>query len=232
MRYYGGVKLLRSLVITIISLHMNQIKGADSSYFIQTSASVGIVKDEGLGATLKTEQNSPMTLTAGLTYELESFDNLSVLSKGSVSYLIASDIEQEGGSTFSNDTKLAPEFGASLHLLNSNFFGGVDLESFSLYAGLPDAGSNAIHFISEKLTYTTLGISFKGQLITPYVFKVSASQSLSSDKGFSGQRYIVAFEQEYSENIWYHVFAKRHSLENGGRQISISRYGVGLGFHY
>ncbi len=213
--------------------------GSNSNYFIQTAASLGIVTDKDANTKTSTETNSPMTLNAGISYFPDSFEKTAVVAIGSISYMVSSDFEDAGGSTFSNNMKLDPEFAGSLYLHKSytyrnvtGFFGGLDYESFNLYSAPSAILSNEIELSRERITYATLGLCFAQKLVTPFVLKLSASQSLINQLGLSGQRYHLHYEQKYSENTWYHFFAKRNVLSNGSRELRINRFGFGLGFYY
>lgn len=245
------MKVLRSLVIFLFSLNFNQVygknldyfqkfNGDNYNYFIQTSASLGIFKEKLSDATIKTEQNSPMTITGGIAYFPDSMEKLSLLAIGSISYLVSSDLEGEGGTTFANSLELDPEMGFSLYAHKSytyrnvtGFFGGIDHEVFYLY-NTEDFLNNSSELKSSthKVAYVTIGLAFAQKLITPFVLKLSASQSVRSNTDLEGQRYSINYSQKYSENMWYHVFAKRHEFKNNKRRLDITRLGVGVGFYY
>lgn len=245
------MKYFRSLVIFFIGLNINQVHGKnldyflksngdEFNYFIQTAASLGIQKEKVSNIMISTEQNSPMTITAGFAFFPSSIEKLSLLATGSLSYIVPSDIKEEGGSTFSNNTKLDPETGFSFHAHKSytyrnvtGFFGGLDHEVFYLY-NTPDflGSGKELKSVTQKITYGTLGLAFAQKFFTPFVFKISASQSFSSKTGLKGQRYLIDYSQKYSENMWYHIFVKRHELQDDLRELKITRLGVGVGFYY
>lgn len=248
--YYGSVKLFRSLLLTLFSLNMNQVYGKDVdyflksqgdnlNYFIQTSASLGIFKEKTTRSTITTEQNSPMTISGGISYFPNAVEKVSFIAMGSLSYLVPSDFEHEGGSVFSNNLKLDPEYGASMyvhksytHRNSTGFFGGIDYESFNLYNASSLLIGESPTLVTERISYATLGLTFAKKIVTPFVLNISASQSLTTQREFRGQRYQIVWNQKYSENTWYHIFAKRHELNDGHRNLTITRYGVGVGFYY
>ncbi len=243
-------RILRSLIIFYIGLNTNQVygkdldfflksKGDNHNYFIQTSASLGMFKEKTSSQVLKTQKNSPMTLTAGLSYFPTTIEKLSIVALGSISYLVGSEVESDSGSTFSNNLKLKPELGASLyahksytHRNSTGFFGGVDYELFNVYKSGELLNGGTLDVETKRIYYGTVGLTFAQKLITPFVFNLSFSQSVNLQRGLSGQRYQINYSQKYSENMWYHIFTKRHELKNDYRQLSITRLGIGVGFYY
>ncbi|WP_412462920.1 hypothetical protein [Halobacteriovorax sp. RT-2-6] len=243
-------RIFRSLIIFYIGLNTNQVygksldfflksKGDNHNYFIQTSASLGMFKEKTSNRVLKTQKNSPMTLTAGISYFPVSIEKLSLVALGSISYLVASEIESDSGSSFSNNLKLKPELGASFYAHKSytyrnstGFFGGVDYEVFNLYNSSKFLDGESLDTEVKRIYYGTLGLTFAQKIITPFVLNLSFSQSVNSQRGLSGQRYQINYSQKYSENMWYNIFAKRHELKNDYRQLSITRLGIGVGFYY
>lgn len=243
-------RILRSLIIFYIGLNTNQVygkdldfflksKGDNHNYFIQTSASFGMFKEKTFNRVLKTQKNSPMTLTAGLSYFPTSIEKLSIVALGSISYLVGSEVESDNGITSTSNLKLKPELGASLYAHKSytyrnstGFFGGVDYELFNVYNSKKFLSDESVDTEIKRIYYATAGLTFAQKLITPFVLNLSFSQSINSQRGLSGQRYQINYSQKYSENMWYNIFAKRHELKNDYRELSITRLGVGVGFYY
>lgn len=214
-------------------------RGVDHNYFIQTTASLGMFKEKTSNQVFKTEQNSPMTITGGISYFPSSFEKLSIVALGSISYLVPSNIESDEGSIFTNNLKLSPEFGASLyahksytHRNSTGFFGGVDYEVFNLYNSSALVTGEELTTQIKRVYYATAGLTFAQKLITPFILNLSYSHSVNSEHGLSGQRYQITYNQKYSDNMWYHIFAKRNELKNDRRDVSITRLGIGVGFYY
>lgn len=187
----------------------------------------------------KTEQNSPYTF--GLSYGFTQDEHYSYSASLYVSNLVATSFEGT-----SETTDIPYEYGltgyVNLHdykLANWVPYGGLDFESFSTFnLDERDLGEE-LDTREHQFLYITAGVSNLISVFNKKIFiKTSLSQSIYSQSSrnslvdgdtFSGVKGIF-FAATSINNKWSaHFLLKQHLME-GPTDLSVTRYGVGLGY--
>ena len=189
---------------------------------------------------IKSTQNSPLSLGIGTTFFLDKTNRM-ISSSVYWSSLRASKLSGDNVTSGQLDTK--PEIGFNLYYqqLTSwyglSFYGGMDYEQFSTFNTTSFISGSELALNQNKVFYATAGAArtfFFGEY--KLLVKSSLSQSLKSDTNsslagdeFKGQRFTLFGSIKGESQFTYHLLYKRHMLE-GPTTLTINRIGVGLGF--
>ena len=189
---------------------------------------------------IKSTQNSPLSLGVGTTFFLDKTNRM-ISSSLYWSSLRASRLSGDNVTSGELDTK--PEIGFNLYYqqLTSwhgfSFYGGMDYEQFSTFNTTSFISGSELALNQNKIFYGTAGAArtfFFGEY--KLLVKSSLSQSLKSDTNsslagdeFKGQRFTLFGSIKGESQFTYHLLYKRHMLE-GPTTLTINRIGVGLGF--
>jgi len=204
--------------------------------FYSISAGSYAEKLNGSDVAIKSSQNSPATF--------ELMGNYTPRTSG---YMYSSGLYisklSAGLSNNSTEVNVPYEIGFNFYinraLSNFTLYGGMDYEKFSSFYIDELSRDFALKSYEHTLTYGTLGISklfsvWSGQ----FLFKGSISQSLISSisgaetvTALKGQKYILFLNYLYSKYFSVNVFVKQHIL-SGASELSITRYGLGLGYRF
>lgn len=193
-------------------------------------------------STLKSTQNSPLSIGFGSHYQ---FANSSSLLSGSGywSYLLSSELK---GDMAGAPEKVSPppEVGFNLyfqHLVNNfsvSFYEGVDYESFSTVNTLHFVAGDNLTIYSNTMIFATLGIAKIFDVYSKKMtIKFGFSQSLISKTtgptadNFTGQRILLFASVSGESRLSYHLLYKKHLLK-GPTNLTIDRVGLGVGYDF
>lgn len=205
--------------------------------FFHATVSQGKFLEDISGNKIDSQQNSPFTIGAGLVYLPPRLRDYSFATSVYYSNLKPS-IVNDGSDTVTNtNLKLPPEIGLNLYAQRSmsrfftNIYGGFDYEEFNLlnFDKIVEGETTALESQRQKVLFGTIGGAFTFTMINPTTVKVSYSQGIASNNDINGGKYMLYMNQKLTQNFWYHILYKQHLLNEGNREISISRYGVGVG---
>ncbi len=189
---------------------------------------------------IKSTQNSPLSLGVGTTFFLDKTNRM-ISSSVYWSSLRASKLTGTGVDSSQLETK--PEVGLNLYYqqltpwASVSLYGGVDYEQFSTFNTTDFIEGQPLALNQNKLIYGTVGAGktfFIGD--NKILIKGSLAQSLSSkttstnpiDK-FDGQRLLLFASYKGESRFTFHLIYKRHMLE-GPTKLTINRIGAGIGF--
>lgn len=189
---------------------------------------------------IKSTQNSPLSLGIGTTFFLDKTNRM-ISASAYWSSLRASKLTGTDVSSDKIETK--PELGFNLYYQQLipwsglSAYGGMDYEQFSTFNTTAFIDGQNLAFNQNKLFYGTIGLGktfFWGD--QKILLKTSIAQSLKStttstnpiDK-FDGQRLLLFASIKGESRFTYHLIYKRHTLE-GPTKLTIDRIGAGIGF--
>lgn len=186
---------------------------------------------------IDSEQNSPFTIGTGLIYLPASMPSYSIASSIYYSQLTGTTVSDLTGTVSGDDLSIPAEIGGNLYLQKnyggyfSNLYGGLDYEQFNTYNfnEIIDGSTTTLEVDQQKISYLTGGIGLRYKLFKPVTMKFSYSYGVSSATDLDGTKFMIYFNQKISKNFWYHLLYKQHMLEGDGRELAISRYGIGVG---
>ncbi|MCB9093171.1 MAG: hypothetical protein H6621_01820 [Halobacteriovoraceae bacterium] len=216
---------------------------SDSHYSLFYSFSTGTLDESSVvqSGSISEDQNSPLTL--GLFYG-KPLGPLSAFSS-SVYFSYFSDVKHAGD----NSTKTPPlEYGFNSYYerkvswFNEFFlYGGIDYEHLSTFnTDELILASNEIQFREQNLGYLTAGVRKDFMLWKKHLlFKLSLSQVVlnSGDdnplngEGYSGMKYIFFISYNIFHSWSVSAFYKQHLLDGAG-DLTITRYGLGIGYNF
>jgi hypothetical protein len=193
------------------------------------------------GKSVKTSQNSPLTL--GLSYYQKIENNYNVSASTYYSHLQA---VQVSGLEASDDSLRNPyEYGLTAYLERANLFSikgptpyaGVDYESFDAYnLDEVNSSSDPLDFRRQNILYGTVGVAHSFNFLQQSILlKLSASQSVQSSsessKSYAGRKFMFFITTPVQKDWSVNLFVKRHDL-SGVTDLVITRVGMGLGYHF
>lgn len=208
--------------------------------FIHASLSQGKFLDTIGSNKIDSQQNSPFTIGAGFVYLMEEYKNYSIASSIYYSNLQTNNINDASNTVTNKNLKLPAEVGVNVYLqknlrsLISNVYGGIDYEEFNTlnFDQIIEGNSQELSSQRQKFTYLTAGLGLSFNFIKASTMKFSASQALATSTDLSGSKFMIYFNQKLSNNFWYHLLYKQHLLTENDRDVSISRYGIGVGMAF
>jgi hypothetical protein len=193
------------------------------------------------GKSVKTSQNSPLTL--GLSYYQKFESNYNVSASAYYSHLRA---VQASGLDNSNSSSRNPyEYGLTAYLERANLFSikgptpyaGVDYESFDAYnLDELNASTDPLDFRRQNILYGTVGVAHSFNFLEQSIFlKLSASQSVQSSsessESYVGRKFMFFITTPLQKDWSLNLLLKRHDLA-GVTDLVITRVGMGLGYHF
>jgi hypothetical protein len=193
------------------------------------------------GKSVKTSQNSPLTL--GLSYYQKIASNYNVSASAYYSHLQAVQVSGLGASD--NSLRNPYEYGLTAYLERANLFsikgpipyGGVDYESFDAYnLDELNASSDPLEFRRQNILYGTVGVAHSFNFLDQSILlKMSASQSVQSSsessESYAGRKFMFFITTPLHKDWSVNLFVKRHDL-SGVTDLIITRVGMGLGYHF
>ncbi|MBC7429205.1 MAG: hypothetical protein H7336_11370 [Bacteriovorax sp.] len=210
--------------------------------FAMYTASAGTFQEQltTQNGSIKSSQNSPLSLGAGTTIFLDKTDKM-LSASGYWSSLRASKLS--GSGIISKQIDAKDEIGLNTYYqqlspwAGLSFYGGMDYEQFSTFNTTAYIAGADLAFNQNKLIYGTLGVGktffWDDQKI---LVKASLSTSLKSDTSstnpidkFTGQRLLFFTSIKGNSRFTYHLIYKRHMLD-GPTKLTIDRIGAGIGF--
>lgn len=208
--------------------------------FIHATLSQGKFLDTIGNNKIDSQQNSPFTIGAGFVYLLEDYKDYSIASSAYYSNLQASNINDASNTVDNKGISLPAEIGANIYLqknLQSTInavYGGFDYEQFNTlnFDEIIEGETTTLDSQRQTVLFATAGLGLTFQFIKPTTMKFSASQAVSSSTEFGGTKYMMYLNQKLTNNFWYHILYKQHMLSGTSRDVSISRYGIGVGMAF
>lgn len=205
------------------------------------TTSFGLFSETFNGASATAEQNSPYTI--GLSHNYNMSEDYQISSSLYLSHLTAT---FTGSSE--EEVNIPPEYGLTFYLdfkkhLFSNWtpYLGVDIERFSTFNSDERELGEKLSTREHQLIYGTFGASTNFNILRQNFFiKTSLSYSLltqSSRKSiadsseFSGIKGLLFLATTLTKNWSTHFLFKQH-LMNGPTNLSITRYGFGVGYKF
>ncbi|MCO4794559.1 MAG: hypothetical protein KC493_12640 [Bacteriovoracaceae bacterium] len=210
------------------------------SFFGFLTSSMGTFNEtvSSQNVTVTSKQNSPITFGLGGNIPFDTDRVWSFNTSIYASYLTGQTTNR------SEEVSVDPEIGLNLYLqyaLPSNpyysFFTGVDIERFSTFNTDDLITGASIDTRTQLMSFATLGFN---RLFMPggkpFLFKVSYSQGVTSSsnavgKEFTGSKYMIYLNYKVFSKILVHLLFKHHSL-TGPTELSITRYGGGIGWSF
>jgi len=195
----------------------------------------------GDGASATAEQNSPYTI--GLSYNYNMNEDYQVSSSLYLSYLTA---------TFTGSSEeevdIPPEYGVTSYLdLKKHRFAnwtpylGVDIERFSTFNSDERELGEKLSTREHQLIYGTFGASANFNVLRQNFFiksslsysllTQSSRKSIVDDSDFEGIKGIFFIATPVYKSWSAHFLFKQH-LMNGPTDLSITRYGFGVGYKF
>ncbi|OIQ17198.1 MAG: hypothetical protein BM556_13375 [Bacteriovorax sp. MedPE-SWde] len=208
--------------------------------FAHITTSRGSFSDEILGNKIQSQQNSPITIGAGISFLPKSLPKYSFVTSLYFSSLKASDVNDPSTTVTNTNLDLAPEIGANLYIQrnytknSTNIYAGLDYEQFNTFNfdKVINSETTELKAIQQKVIYSTIGIGYRFKFEKPVQVKVSYSLGILSDTELKGNKYMVYFNQRITNRYWYHLLFKKHNLSDNSRETTISRYGIGVGMSF
>lgn len=208
--------------------------------FIHASLSQGKFLDTIGNNKIDSQQNSPFTVGAGFAYLMEDYKDYSIASSIYYSNLQTNNINDTSNTVQNKDLDLPAEIGLNLYLQKnlqstiSNVYGGFDYEEFNTlnFDQIIQGETQELASQRQKFLYLTAGLGLSFNFIKPSTMKLSASQAVATSTELTGAKYMIYFNQKLSNNFWYHILYKQHLLTEDERDVSISRYGIGVGMAF
>lgn len=200
------------------------------AFYAISLGSLNEVKDS---TDITSEQNSPVTL--GLTYERDLSEKTYFSSSLYVSYL--NNFEQSTGESL----EVPMEYGLTAYrghkMMDYDIYYGVDYEKFTTF-NTSDLGvtTNTLETKNQALSYVTFGVSkyfpikSKG-IFTKFSFSKNITSTNSDGSAFTGYKWIGFAAFPINKKISVTGFVKQHLLE-GDTDLTITRYGFGVGFNF
>lgn len=197
-------------------------------------------KIKSTGTTLKSTQNSPLTLGVGITLYPHKKPYF-------YSYSIYISKLRSASSSLGGETDVPLEVGVNGYYNRpikdwwAIPYGGIDYERISTFNTDEVILGKSLKTRQHNIYYLTAGFS-KGFTIdkTVFLFKVSASKSvisnatepsLFSEEEFTGYKYIFYLNFKVFKNVLYHLIYKQHFLD-GPTELEIKRFGIGVGYSF
>lgn len=212
--------------------------------FAMYTASAGTFQEKltTQDGSIKSTQNSPLSLGVGTTFFLDKTNRM-ISSSLYWSSLRASKLSGSGVDSGELETK--PEIGFNLYYqqltpwAGVSLYGGMDYEQFSTFNTTDFIDGRPLALNQNKLIYGTIGAGktfFVGD--NKVLFKASLAQSLKSTSTststnpidlFKGSRLLLFASYKGESRFTYHLIYKRHMLD-GPTKLTIDRIGAGIGF--
>ncbi len=205
--------------------------------FVHATISQGQFIDDISNNKVNSQQNSPFTVGAGFAYLPENWENWSLASSIYYSNLKASNITDASQTVQNSNLKLPAEIGGNIYAQRNvpgktyNFYGGLDYELFNTlnFQEIIDGETTTLESQRQKILFLTAGMGVQFNFFKPTTMKLSVSNGVQSASEMNGMKYMLYFNQKMTKNFWYHVLYKQHLLKENSREVSISRYGIGVG---
>jgi hypothetical protein len=234
--YVSGANYAKELKT---SLHQSE-EGQKFSLSGYYSNTIGSYSESTNNQTIKSDQNFPVTIgfsssatTASRTHFLLASLYWAKSTSGKINGISNSTI---------NDINIPGEIGYNFYYqyyLQKNKTGiylGYDYEELNTFNTNQLLVGDPVKNISNKINYGTLGFN-QSYEINNSVFnsKISFSNILSSKSSLgeklTGYKYLVYLSLRPEGRISYNIIYKHHDLK-GPTNLSINRYGIGIGFQF
>lgn len=210
------------------------------SFFGFLTASAGTFKEtlSSQNITVTSKQNSPITFGIGGNYPFDDQRIWSINSSVYFSYLTAQTTNRD------EKVNIDPEIGGNVYLqytfpnhADYSIYGGLDIEKFSTFNTDDLIAGAGLDSRTQLMSFATFGFN---KLFMPggkpLLFKLSYSLGVTSSsndtgKEFKGDKYLFYLNYKLFSNILVHFLFKQHIL-SGPTELSISRYGAGIGWSF